>query len=91
MAGKAGRNGTQYHFIIRGLFDLYCTHGPNTTGRFEELAGKSGHFRVSETGWSKLDPLFDGSYSSGKSGWCFLDNQSFHSLRAYYCNSVFDY
>ncbi len=52
------RDGVQYHFIIRGLFDLYCTHGPNTTGRFEELAAKSGHFRVAQTGWSKLDPLF---------------------------------
>jgi len=55
------RDGVQYHFIIRGLFDLYCTHGPNTTGRFRELAEQHGHFRVAETGWSKLDPLFDGS------------------------------
>lgn len=55
------RDGIQYHFIIRGLFDLYCTHGPNTTQRFQELADKHGHFRAAETGWSKLDPLFDGS------------------------------
>jgi CDP-glycerol glycerophosphotransferase (TagB/SpsB family) len=60
-SGKRRRNGAQYHFIIRGLFDLYCTHGPNTTGRFEELATKSGHFRVTQTGWSKLDPLFNGT------------------------------
>ena len=55
------RDGMQYHFIVRGLFDLYCTHGPNTTKRFEELAEKHGHFAVRETGWSKLDPLFNGS------------------------------
>jgi CDP-glycerol glycerophosphotransferase (TagB/SpsB family) len=66
-SGKRRRNGTQYHFIIRGLFDLYCTHGPNTTVRFEELARKSGHFRVAETGWSKLDPLFNGSFPAEKS------------------------
>lgn len=55
------RDGVQYHFIIRGMFDLYCMHGPNTTGKFEELAKKHGNFRVAETGWCKLDPLFDGS------------------------------
>lgn len=61
-SGKRRRHdGVQYHFIIRGLFDLYCTHGTNTTSHFEELAAKSGHFRVAQTGWSKLDPLFDGS------------------------------
>lgn len=59
-SGKRRRDGAQYHFIIRGLFDLYCTHGPNTTGRFQELARRHGHFRVAETGWSKLDPLFRG-------------------------------
>ena len=55
------RDGVQYHFIIRGMFDLYCMHGPNTTLKFEELAEKHGNFRVAETGFSKLDPLFDGS------------------------------
>ncbi len=65
-SGKRRRNGTQYHFIIRGLFDLYCTHGPNTTHRFEELARKTGHFRVAETGWSKLDPLLNGNYTKDK-------------------------
>ncbi len=62
------RDGVQYHFIVRGMFDLYCMHGPNTTGPFEELARKHGHFRVVETGWSKLDPLFDGSYTRNKGG-----------------------
>jgi len=61
------RDGVQYHFIIRGLFDLYCTHGPNTTARFQELAEQHGHFRVAETGWSKLDPLFDGSLAAAPS------------------------
>ena len=55
------RDGVQYHLIVRGLFDLYCTHGPNTTAPFEALAKKHGHFLAAETGWSKLDPLFDGS------------------------------
>jgi len=55
------------HFRIRGLFDLYCTQGPSTTGPFKELARSHGHFAVVETGWPKLDPLFapdDGSAAS---------------------------
>jgi hypothetical protein len=46
------------HFKIRGFFDLYCTQGPITTERFNELAEKHQYFHVRETGWSKLDPLF---------------------------------
>mgnify|MGYP000005834068 FL=1 len=46
------------HFVIRGCFDLYCTHGNATTSRFKELAKKHGYFDVVETGWPKLDPLF---------------------------------
>ena len=46
------------HFVIRGYFDLYCTHGPATTGKFEQLAEQHGYFDVVETGWPKLDPLF---------------------------------
>ncbi len=49
------------HFRIRGLFDLYCTHGDLTTPRFEAEAERLGFFQVSQTGWPKLDPLFDGS------------------------------
>ncbi len=55
------------HYRIRGLFDLYCTQGPATTGPFRELAERSGHFAVAETGWSKLDPLFrDDDGASGR-------------------------
>jgi len=46
------------HFIIRGYFDLYCTHGIATTNKFKQLAKNYGYFDVCETGWPKLDPLF---------------------------------
>ncbi len=46
------------HFVIRDFFDLYCTHGPATTTRFNQLAQKHGYFDVVETGWPKLDQLF---------------------------------
>jgi CDP-glycerol glycerophosphotransferase (TagB/SpsB family) len=46
------------HFRIRGLFDLYCTQGSTTTSPFRELSARHGHFRVVETGWPKMDPLF---------------------------------
>lgn len=46
------------HYRIRGLFDLYCTQGPDTTAPFTALSRELGHFKVVETGWSKLDPLF---------------------------------
>ncbi len=46
------------HFIIRDFFDLYCTHGPATTSRFNKLANQHGFFDIVETGWPKLDYLF---------------------------------
>lgn len=54
------------HFRVRGLFDLYCTQGPATTGPFRALAEREGHFAVVQTGWPKLDPLFgdDGGASA---------------------------
>jgi len=55
------KDGVVYSFIERGLFDLYITHGPNTTARWQEMAKAAGYFEVAECGWSKLDPLFDGS------------------------------
>ncbi|MFK5891949.1 MAG: CDP-glycerol glycerophosphotransferase family protein [Pseudomonadota bacterium] len=51
-------NSSQDHFRIRGHFDLYCTQGPDTTIPFKQLATKHGYFKVIETGWSKLDPMF---------------------------------
>ncbi len=48
------------HFRMRGMFDLYCTQGPDTTLPFRQLADELGYFRVVETGWPKLDPLFSG-------------------------------
>ena len=55
------KDGVIYSFIERGLFDLYITHGPNTTQRWLEMKQAAGYFEVAECGWSKLDPLFDGS------------------------------
>lgn len=49
------------HFIIRGFFDMYCTQGPITTNRFNQLAQKHKYFSVIETGWPKLDTLFSAS------------------------------
>lgn len=54
--GLAGEK--QGHFRIRNYFDLYLTQGPYFTTRFEELARKHRDFRVTETGWCKLDPLY---------------------------------
>lgn len=54
------RAGTrQEHTRIRGLFDLYCTQGPHTTAQFQNKAKRFSHFKVTETGWPMLDPLFD--------------------------------
>lgn len=52
------RDAARGHFRVRGMFDLYCTQGPATTLPFRELAYQAGHFKVVETGWPKLDPLF---------------------------------
>jgi hypothetical protein len=62
------RSESRGHFRVRGSFDLYCTQGPDTTLPFQALADELGYFRVEETGWSKLDPLFQGHYqrSSGE-------------------------
>lgn len=57
-SNKFTKNGQHYHFIIRGMFDLYCTYGPGCTEKFKTLAEKYKFFSVEETGWPKLDPLF---------------------------------
>jgi CDP-ribitol ribitolphosphotransferase / teichoic acid ribitol-phosphate polymerase len=49
------------HFRIRDYFDLYLTQGPYFTRIFKELAQEHKNFEVVETGWPKLDCLFDGS------------------------------
>jgi CDP-glycerol glycerophosphotransferase (TagB/SpsB family) len=56
------RSEARGHFRIRGSFDLYCTQGPDTTLPFADLQQRMGFFRVAETGWPKLDPLFSGVY-----------------------------
>ncbi|GHE84233.1 CDP-glycerol glycerophosphotransferase family protein [Thalassotalea profundi] len=47
------------HFVIRDCFDLYCTHGAATTNKFSQLAKNHNFFDVVETGWPKLDNLFN--------------------------------
>lgn len=54
--GLAGEK--QGHFRIRNYFDLYLTQGPYFTERFQQLARKHRDFQVMETGWSKLDTLY---------------------------------
>lgn len=54
-----GVAGKENNYRIRGMFDLYCTHGASNTPQFQALADRLGHFAVKETGWPKLDPLFD--------------------------------
>lgn len=49
--------GKPRHIYIRGFFDLYCTTGPRDTAAFSELAQKTGHFSVVETGFPKIDPF----------------------------------
>ena len=53
------------HFRIRGWFDLYCTQGPSTTPTFQQLAKQHGYFRATETGWPKVDPLFQKDEQAG--------------------------
>jgi len=51
--------GKKGHYRIRSLFDLYCTHAPEATNEFKRLANEYKTFSVAETGWPKLDPLFN--------------------------------
>ena len=59
-SGKKGK------YRIRGNFDLYCTQGPTTTRGFSQQkeAIRKPWFDVVETGWSKLDPLFQLSHEA---------------------------
>ncbi|WP_438865512.1 CDP-glycerol glycerophosphotransferase family protein [Neptunicella sp.] len=58
------KDNVNYFFVIRDCFDLYCTYGPTTTEPYKVLAKQLGHFRVQETGFSKMDPYFNTSKSS---------------------------
>ena len=55
---NSGKRGNDAHFKIRQCFDMYCTQGPNTTERFLMLSKQYQTFKVAETGWAMLDPLF---------------------------------
>ncbi len=63
------RSEARGHFRIRGLFDLYCTQGSTTTIPFQALARRYRHFHVVETGWPKLDPLFQEA-DDPRNPWC---------------------
>jgi len=52
------RTGKPGHYHVRGFFDLYCTHSPETTAGYLKQAKRYKSFHVLETGWPKLDPLF---------------------------------
>ncbi len=43
----------------RGLFDLYCTEGHERTNSLQQLSVQRTWFKVVETGWIKLDSLFN--------------------------------
>lgn len=60
-ARKRRRGTMDSHFALRGCFDLYCTQGPSTTLPFKVLAETHPYFEVVETGWPKVDPLFQGA------------------------------
>ena len=47
------------HFRIRDYFDLYLTQGPYFTNKFNQLSQKHKNFDVIQTGWCKLDSLYD--------------------------------
>ena len=46
-------------YKITGFFDLYCTAGPSMTYRFSKLANKKKHFLVKQTGWPKIDSIYN--------------------------------
>jgi hypothetical protein len=46
------------HFRIRNYFDLYLTQGPYFTKEFLKFEKKYKNFEVKETGWCKLDSLY---------------------------------
>lgn len=57
-AGKLDWRGNNTHFIYRGCFDLACSYGTDMTANFRKMANKHQTFKVLDTGWPSLDPLF---------------------------------
>lgn len=57
-AGKLDWRGNNTHYIYRGCFDLACSYGSNMTANFQKMADKHQTFKVLDTGWPALDPLF---------------------------------
>ena len=51
------KRGNQYP--ERGLFDLYCTEGHERSQSLQTLSEQKKYFKVVETGWIKLDSLFN--------------------------------
>ena len=48
----------------RGLFDLYCTEGPERTKTLLKSTKGKSYCKVVETGWVKLDSLFQYQYTA---------------------------
>ena len=65
-------------YNITGFFDLYCTTGPVMTENFLKIAKQKKHFLVKETGWPKLDPVYNNK-------WTFNDRKS-HLIDQYDLN-----
>ena len=65
-------------YNITGFFDLYCTTGPVMTENFLKIAKQKKHFLVKETGWPKLDPVYNNK-------WTFNDQKS-HLIDQYELN-----
>ena len=65
-------------YNITGFFDLYCTTGPVMTENFLKIAKQKKHFLVKETGWPKLDPVYNNK-------WIFNDRKS-HLIDQYDLN-----
>lgn len=57
-AGKLDKKGNNDHYKNRNCFDLYCTQGPESTGKFLDLQKQIKRYYVKETGWCALDDLF---------------------------------
>jgi len=82
-------NSKKGHFRIRGLFDLYCTHGPTNTIPFQYLTQHLKYCKVVETGWAKLDLLFPVNTISNKKPVVFLASTFTKSMSLAHDEEVF--